>query len=411
MTGQGVAPDELPQVTDQLAPEPRANPLTRYAPPDDAADIFASSARVTRKAWQSYAAGLVNQSHGDLAALQPYLDSHVEDLGLAFRLTGDEQERSWPLNPMPIFIGAKEWDTIAEGLIQRADLLERLIADMYGPQQLVRDGHLPAAVVSGSGEFARRLVGAPPSSGHFLNVYAVDLARGPSGEWRVLADRVRFPVGIGYVLENRQVIGRATGGLLNSVGVRSQVGFFDAFREGIAANCRRADPRLALLTPGRFAQSYPEQAHLARHLGFSLVEGRDLTVREDKLFMRTIAGLKQIDGLWRWVSTRDLDPLSFDARSQIGVPNLIAAAANGLVLANWPGVGVVESRAMPAFLPRLARTLLGETLKLPNAATWWCGGETEREQVLANFDSLVISSAFRRPVTGLPDGRTRAGAR
>lgn len=410
MTRPGLAPDQSTRESAPSGEDPRANPLDHYAPADRAADIFTSSGRIIAKAWRNYASGLVSQSQGDLVGLQPYLDSHVEDLGLAFRLTGDEQERSWPLNPMPIFIGAEEWDSIAEGLIQRADLLERLIADIYGPQQLVRDGQLPAAMVSGSGEFARRLVGAPPSSGHFLNVYAVDLARGPSGEWRVLADRVRFPLGIGYVLENRLVLGRATGGLLNSVGVRSQVGFFDAFREGLAAHCRRADPRLALLTPGRFAQSYPEQAHLARHLGFSLVEGRDLTVREDKLFVRTIAGLKQIDGLWRWVSTRDLDPLSFDARSQIGVPNLMAAAANGLVLANWPGVGVVESRAMPAFLPRLARTLLGETLKLPNAATWWCGGEKEREHVLANFDSLVFSSAFRRPVTGLPDGHTRVGA-
>ena len=132
---------------------------------------------------------------------------------------------------------------------------------------------------------------------------------------------------------------------------------------------------MALLTPGRFNQSYPEQAHLARHLGFSLVEGRDLTVRENKLFVRTIAGLKRVDALWRWINTRDIDPMNFDARSQIGVANLITAAGEGLMVANWPGSGVVESRAMPAFLPRLAKSMLGEPLKLPNAATWWCGGE------------------------------------
>jgi len=410
MTGQGLAPSGSSHEADLFGPDPGTDPLAYYAPQDGAGDLFASSPEVTRAAWRKFAGGLSNQCHCDLASLQPFLDNIVEDLGLAFRLTGDEQERPWPLNPMPIFIGADEWQSISEGLIQRADLLEQVIADIYGQQRLVTEGHLPAAVVSGSANFARRLVGMEPSGGHFLNVYAVDLARGPTGEWRVLSDRVRFPVGMGYALENRLAIGRATGGLMASVGVRQQGGFFDAFRQGIAASCERADPRMALLTPGRFNQSYPEQAHLARHLGFSLVEGRDLTVREGKLFVRTIAGLKRIDALWRWIGTRDIDPMSFDARSQIGVPNLITAAGEGLVLANWPGAGVVESRAMPAFLPRLARSMLGEPLKLPNAATWWCGGEQERAHVLANLDNLVISSAYRRPITGLPDGHTRAGA-
>jgi len=345
--------------TDLFGPDPGTDPLAYYRPQDPGADLFASASATTSAAWRAFAGGLSSQCHCDLASLQPYLDSLVEDLGLAFRMTGDEHERPWPLNPMPIFIDADEWEAISAGLIQRAELLEQVIADIYGPQKLVQGGQLPAAVISGSDNFARRLVGRKPTGGHFLHVYAVDLARGPTGEWRVLADRGRFPVGIGYALENRQAIGRATGGLLASVGVRRQGGFFDAFRQGLAASCERADPRMALLTPGRFNQSYPEQALLARHLGFSLVEGRDLTVRDGRLFVRTIAGLKRIDALWRWLNTRDIDPLAFDARSQIGVPNLITAAEQGLVLANWPGAGVVESRAMPAFLPRLARTLLG----------------------------------------------------
>ncbi len=396
--------------SDLFGPDPGTDPLAYYAPPDASADLFASAGEAGRHVWRAYAAGLARQANGDLAALQPQLDSHVEDLGLAFRLTGDENERPWPLNPMPIFMGSDEWEEISTGLVQRADLLERVIADIYGTQSLVREGHLPAPVVSGSTHFARRLVGMEPPGGHYLHVYAVDLARGPTGEWRVLSDRVRFPVGIGYAIENRLAIGRATGGLLASVGVRQQSGFFDAFRQGLATDCRRPDPRIALLTPGRFSQSYPEQALLARHLGFALVEGRDLTVRDRELFVRTIAGLKRIDAVWRWIGTRDLDPLNFDARSRIGVSNLMAAAANSLVVANWPGAGVVESRAMPAFLPRLARSLLGEPLKLPNAATWWCGGENERTHVLANLDRMVVSSAFRRPVAGLPDGHTRAGA-
>lgn len=409
MEEPGLAPSEPAAGSDLFGPDPGLDPLAYYTPQQPGADLFHSAGPEVAQAWRAYASGLASQCRGDFNSLQPYLDGHVNDLGLAFRLTGDEQERPWPLNPMPIFIGAQEWENISAGLVQRADLLERVIADIYGPQQLVREGKLPAAVVSGSANFARRLVGVEPTGGHFLHAYAVDLARGPTGEWRVLADRVKFPVGIGYALENRLAIARATGGLLASVGVRQQGGFFDAFRQGLAADAERADPRMALLTPGRFNQSYPEQAHLARHLGFMLVEGRDLTVREGKLFVRTIAGLKRIDAMWRWIVTRDIDPMSFDARSQIGVPNLMAAASQGLVLANWPGSGVVESRAMPAFLPRLAEFYLGEPLRMPNAATWWCGGERERQHVLDNFDDLVISSAFRRPVTGLSDGHTRAG--
>jgi len=408
MSGPGLAPFD-PRGEDLFGPDPGADPLAYYLAPEPAADIYRAARPDVGAKWRAFASGLASQCQSDFTALQPYLDRHVEDLGLAFRLTGDEQERAWPLNPMPILIGAEEWSEIEQGLVQRAELLEAVIADIYGAQNLVSDGQLPAVAISGSSRFARRMIGLQPPGGHFLHIYAVDLARGPTGEWRVLADRVRLPIGIGYALENRLAMSRATGGLLASIGTQRQAGFFEALRQGIAVNCRRADPRIALLTPGRFNQSYPEQAHLARHLGFSLVEGRDLVVRENRLFVRTIAGLKRIDALWRWIGTRDIDPLNFDARSQIGVPDLLSAAADGLVLANWPGAGVVESRAMSAFLPRIAESLLGEPLKLPNAATWWCGGESERAHVLENMQDLVISSAFNRPVVGLEDGHTRAG--
>lgn len=410
MNQQGFASSEPSQGPELFGPDPGDDPLAYYQPPDPAADAFAAAPPAIAKAWRTFAASLSQQCDHDLSALQADVERHVNDMGLAFRVSGDERERAWPLSPMPILLGSEEWAFIESGLVQRAELLEQVIADIYGPQDLVREGKLPAAVVSGSDDYARRMTGIEPPGGHFLKVYAVDLARGPSGEWRVLSDRVKFAVGIGYALENRLALARATGGLLSSIGTRRLLGFFETLRQGIASSCERADPRIGLLTPGRFNQSYPEQAHLARQLGFSLVEGRDLTVREGKLFVRTIAGLKRIDALWRWIRTRDIDPLNFDSRSQIGVSNLISAAEEGLVLVNWPGAGVVESRAMPAFLPRLAKSLLGEELKLPNAATWWLGGASERDHVLANFENVVISSAFRRPLMGLPDGHTRHGA-
>jgi uncharacterized circularly permuted ATP-grasp superfamily protein/uncharacterized alpha-E superfamily protein len=394
---------------DLFGPDPEADPLAYYSPPDPAADLYASAPPPIQSAWRAVASGLSRQYSGDFAALRNHLSRHVEDLGLGYRIAGEEHERAWPLGPMPILIGSAEWAQVSTGLVQRAELLERVIADLYGDQSLVKDGALPAAVVSGSDHFARRLVGMPPEGGHYMHVYAVDLARGPSGEWRVLADRTIFPVGIGYAIENRQALARTTGGLLAGIGTRNHGDFFDALRQGMAACCERSEANMALLTPGRFNQFYPEQASLARHLGLALVEGRDLTVSEGRLYARTIAGLKRIDALWRWIGTRDLDPMNFDSRSRIGVPDLLSAIAGGLVVTNFPGVGVAESRAMPAFLPRLARTLLGEDLMLPNAATWWCGGEAEREHVLANLDTLMVSPSFGTPVIGLPNGQGRAG--
>lgn len=394
---------------DLFGPDPAADPLAHYSPADRNADIFLTAADHTAQVWRRSAAELVSGAQGNLGALRRYIDRQTEDLGIAFRITGDEEERPWALNPMPLILSSDEWQHIEAGLAQRADLLEAVIADIYGPQRLVADGHLPAAVISGSAHFARRMVGTKPPDNRHLNVCAFDLARGPDGEWRVLMDRVRLPVGIGYALENRLALMRSTGGLALKLGARQHEAFCEALRRGLAAACHRADPRLALLTPGRFNQTYPEQAYLARHLGLSLVEGRDLAVRHGKLYARTIAGLKRIDGLWRWINARDLDPLHFDSRSKIGVPDLIAAGENGLVLANWPGVGVIETRAMPAFLPRLSREVTGQDLLLPNVATWWCGGKKERDYTLANFDNLVLSSAFREEVAGLPEGRTRIG--
>lgn len=385
--------------------------LGDYAPDAPAGDIFAGAPANVAAKWSLMANGLAGLCDGDWAHMHEQVARQIQDLGLSFRLTGDEDERPWPLNPMPLIIGTQEWYGLARGLIQRADLLERIVADIYGDQQLVQDGHLPAALVAGSRHFMPKMVGVVPPAGHYIHVYAVDLARGPTGEWRVLADRLRFATGIGYTLENRLALSRSTGTLLSDINARRLANFFTRLREGIAADCQRDEPRIALLTPGRFNQSYPEQAHLARYLGFPLVEGSDLTVSQDRLYVRTIAGPKRIDAVWRWIDTRMLDPLSFDARSHIGVPDLFdACTKGGLMVANWPGVGVLEARAFVAFLPRLSRAMLGRDLLIPNVATWWCGQEIEAAMVRDRLDDLVISSAFGDTVDGLPHGRTRSGA-
>jgi len=359
------------------------------------ADLCRDAPAPVARKWAAMADGLAALSHDGQGRVHEQVARQIQDLGLTFRVAGDEDERPWPLSPMPLIIGAEEWTQVEAGLIQRATLLEALAADVYGPQSLVDNGQLPAAVIAGSRYFARQMIGLKPQGGNYLNVCAFDLARGPSGKWRILADRLRLATGIGYALENRLALSRSTGSLLSTINTRRVANFFAALRAGIARNCARERPRIALLTPGRFNQSYPEQAHLARYLGLPLVEGRDLNVADQRLYVRTIAGPRRVDALWRWIDTNALDPLSFDSRSAIGVPDLFEAWAHGgLEMTNWPGVEVLESRAFAAFMPRLSKLLLGESLALPNVATWWCGQPDEAAQVLSRLDELLVGPAF-----------------
>jgi uncharacterized circularly permuted ATP-grasp superfamily protein/uncharacterized alpha-E superfamily protein len=385
--------------------------LRRYGAEAGIGDLLTHAAPALTPRWRDMLAAL-STDDGDFAPLQARAERQVLDLGMAFRLTGEEDERAWPLSPVPLLLQASEWEGIERGLAQRAALLDTILADVYGPQTLIASGKLPAAVVAGSRSYWPLMNGIAPPKGRYLQFYAADLARGPTGEWRVLADYTRTPTGAGYALENRLAMSRVTGDLLGRMNVRRLAPFFAAFRQGLAGACERVDPRIALLTPGRFNQSYAEQAHLARYLGLLLVEGEDLTVQGDRLYVRTIEGIKRIDAIWRRMDTHFLDPLAFDARSKIGVPDIFDAITQGtLVVANWPGAGVVESPAFGAFLPRLAHALLDSDLLIPNIATWWCGQPHEHDHVLANLQAMALAPAFGEAVPGLEDGRGHIGAR
>lgn len=359
----------------------------------------------SRGPWAAMLEELAAVASHDLAHARDRVRRHAADIGTGFRAAGDRTERVWPLSPVPLLIHADEWRGIAAGIVQRATLLEAITADLYGAGRLVADGAIPAALVAGSPLFLRPMVGMPPPGDAHLQFVAMDLARGPDGEWRVLADHLRAPTGAGYALENRLAVSRTLGGLQARLNVRRHAPFFAAFRDGIARSCRRAEPRIGLLTPGRFSPSYAEQAHLARYLGFLLVEGSDLAALQDTLYVRTIGGLKRVDAVWGRFDPRLLDPLAFDSHSQIGVPGLIDAyAAGNVVIANAPGAGVLEMPAFHAFLPGLSQHLLGEPLALPTIATWWCGGEAARREVEAQFDRLLIGPAFAAAPLGLPGG-------
>ena len=364
-----------------------------------------------RTMWAAMADEVALASGGDLHQAHARVQRLADEIGTGFRMPGDSDERKWPLSPIPLMIDAREWAGISDAIVQRAMLMEVLLADIYGAQRLMGSGLLPAALLNGSPHFLRPMVGLHPPGGHQLHFYAADIGRGPNGEWRVLADHTRTPTGAGYALENRLAVSRVLPGLQARLNIERLAPFFADVRAGIAASSRRADPRIALLTPGRLNQSYAEQAHLARYLGMLLVEGEDLAVHNDQLYLRTIEGLKRVDALWRRVDPRLIDPLAFDSKSRLGVPGLIdAMAAGNVVIANAPGAGVLESPAFAAFLPRLSMQLTGEDLRMHNIATWWCGQDSARNHVQASLDSMLISPAFASMPRGLPGGPTIGGA-
>ena len=362
-------------------------------------------------AWAAMFEELATVASDDLGHARERVQRHAADIGTGFRIIGEADERPWPVSPVPLLIERDEWQGIAAGVIQRAELMEQVIADLYGEAKLVERGLVPAALVTGSPLFLRPMVGLQPPGGHHLQVIAMDLGRGPTGEWRVVADHLRAANGAGYALENRLALSRTLGGLQQRLNIERHAPFFAAMRAGLARACRRTDPRIGLLTPGRLNPSYAEQAHLARYLGMLLVEGADLAGLEGRVYVRTIAGLKRVDALWTRVTPRLLDPLAFDTHSQIGVPGLIDAYAAGeVVLANAPGAGVLEAPAWSAFLPMLSRRLTGEDLRIPNIATWWCGQPAERAHVEDELDSMLVGPAFHASPLGLVAGKAVPGA-
>ena len=323
----------------------------------------------------------------------------VEENGVAYNVFGDVQgaDRPWPLDPLPFPVPASEWVGIEAAVTQRAQLLNLILADFYGPQRLLRDKRFPASLVLGNPHFLRACHGTVPAADCFLPIYAADLARSPDGQWWVLADRTQGPSGIGYALENRAVSSRILPDMLGECNVRPLAGFFQIYRDAMMrlAPQNRDNPRVALLTPGPFSETYFEHVYLARHLGFTLVEGGDLAVRDARVFVKTLGGLLPVDVLVRRQDDSFCDPLELRSDSMLGVPGLVEAVRAGNVgIANALGSGLTETSTMCAFLPGLCRHLLGEELRMPSVATWWCGEELPFAAVREQIKRLVIKPAF-----------------
>jgi uncharacterized circularly permuted ATP-grasp superfamily protein/uncharacterized alpha-E superfamily protein len=334
----------------------------------------------------------------DLARASRYLN----DSGVFYRQYGGGQsvERPWPLSHIPVLMEEADWLALTQALTQRADLLEAVMADLYGPNRLVATGRLPPGLVAANPEWLRPMVGVPPRSGHYLHFLAFELGRGPDGRWWVLADRTQAPSGAGYALENRVATSRAFSDLYAQEQVHRLAPFFRDFRDALLAQRQDREARVAILTPGPLNETYFEHAWIARYLGFTLVQGEDLAVSGGRLMVRTVAGPRPVEVLWRRLDSSYADPVELDHASALGTPGMVSALrAGGLSMVNALGSGVLETRALMAFLPKLARDLAGGPLKIANIATWWCGDPKARAQVMAAPGNLTLADAFG---TGLP---------
>jgi uncharacterized circularly permuted ATP-grasp superfamily protein/uncharacterized alpha-E superfamily protein len=362
-------------------------------------DEMSAAPGVLRPHWDALIGAMSALGAEELARRWKIARQRIRENGVTYNVYGDPlgMDRPWNLDSIPLLIPPAEWNALEAGLIQRARLLNCILADLYGPQQLLRGGHLPPALVFANPGFWRPCHGMPAALHPYLHMLAVDLARSPDGQWWVLADRTQAPSGAGYALENRIVLAETFPDLFREFQVERLVTFFHSFRDTLLnlAPSRSGNPRVVLLTPGPFNETYFEHSYLARHLGFTLVQGGDLTVRDSRVFLQTLDGLKPVDAILRRVDDGFCDPIELRADSFLGVAGLVEAVrAGNVVVANALGSGLIESPAFMPFLPQLSQRLLGERLKLPSVATWWCGQAQPLRYVLDNLDFLVIKPAF-----------------
>lgn len=350
-----------------------------------------------RSHWRPLTDSLGAMSADEFARRRAAADSVIRDNGVTYNVYDEAggHARPWQLDIVPFVVDAADWRVIEAGIIQRAMLANEILRDIYGPQRIVAEGHLPPQLVLGHPQFLRPLAGIEPPGGVHVHLYSADLARTPDGSWIVLASRADAPSGLGYALENRIVIGQTFPDLFAGMRVQRLASFFQAFRDHAQSLARGREGRVVLLSSGPYNEAYFEHAYLAHYLGFTLVEGDDLAVRDGQVFLKTLVGLERVAVIFRRVDSDFCDPLELRGDSALGIPGLTEAVrANGVVLANALGGGVVESPALDAYLPALSRAILGEDLRIPDIPTVWCGTDWGRKEALARLDRVMVRDAF-----------------
>ena len=348
--------------------------------------------------WREFFDHLGDAPWDDLNRRNEGLQRQIRDNGITYNIYADAEhpQRPWSLDLFPLIVTPESWQQIETGVKQRARVLDRLMADAYGPQRLLTQGLVPPALVQGHPGYLRAAHGMLPPEATHLHVAAFDLARGPDGNWWVVSQRTQAPSGLGYLLENRIAISRLYPEAFSALNVQRLASTYRALVDNLKRQSPAGkDAHIALLTPGPYNETYFEHAYLARYLGLTLVEGSDLTVRDQRLYLKTLRGLQPVHGLLKRLDDEFLDPLELRSDSRLGVPGLLQAIRAGhLLVANAPGSAFLESPALLGFLPALARHLLGEELELPALPTWWCGERVAMEHALPTLSASVIKSTY-----------------
>ncbi len=377
--------------------------LAAYAAQSGRYDELLAQPHVPRAHWDAFLHALAERGADSLADTLALTEREVRENGITYNVYADPQgmDRPWQVDPLPMLLPAQEWQALEEGIAQRADLLNRVLADIYGEQELLKSGAIPSSAVFGHAGFLSPALGIRPPGGVHLFQYAADLARSPDGRWWVVGDRTQAPSGAGYALENRLVISRVFPQMFRDLRVQHLAAFFAALKDSLLRWAPRGGPGdgiplVALLTPGPYNETYFEHALIARYLGIALVEGSDLTVRDGCVWMKTVEGLQRVHVLLRRQDDDYCDPLELRSDSALGVAGLTECARRGTVLvANSLGSGVLESGALLGYLPALCERLLGEPLKLPSVATWWLGESAALADAWRRLDKVLIKPIER----------------
>lgn len=359
-----------------------------------------------RPAWKGLAELAVSLTPGDMVRVDGDIARFLADDGVTYARPG-ERQGPWRLDPVPLIIDAPTWGPLGKGLAQRAELLNALLVDLYGEQRLLADGIVPPAVVLGHGGFtravARRSLDGEPVDPRPLVFSAADLARDSAGRWRVIGDRTQAPSGLGYAMENRRVISRVVPELYRQAQLHRMEPYFWALRSALlqSANGDLADPRVVVLSPGTHSETAYDQAFIASTLGFPLVQGSDLVVRDGWVYLRQGVGrMERVDVILRRVDAAWSDPLELRGESQLGVAGLVEAVRRGRVrVVNGLGAGVLENPGLLPYLPAACEVLLGEPLLLDAVTTHWCGEPTGLAAVLASLETPARTLSVR-PIDG-----------
>ena len=374
--------------------------VSHYQPAPGSYDEWRDENGRPRPHWQALTSYLDQLGLRELRRRQEAARRTILENGVTYNVHGDqvgEGDHPWQLDVLPWVLSAAEWRDLERGLAQRARLLNALLADLHGPQTVLHGGILPPELVFDNPAFLRACHGIQVPRDIYLHLYAADLGRGPDGRWRVWSDLTQAPAGTGYVLENRIVLSRLMADLFRDSQVQRMALFFQRMRDLLAslAPRHRDHPSIVMLSEGPQDETYFGQAYLARYLGFALVEGEDLAVREQAVFQKMLGGLQAVDVILRRVDDVSCDPLELQGEARLGTPGLLQAVrAGNVTVANALGSGLLEQPALLAFLPDLCRQLLHEDLQLPSVATLWCGRPEILEQVLDRLDELTVVPVF-----------------